>query len=94
MTFTVKAIMGGCSFIPDYLSDSREYAHRIPWLESQLNALKEVGFMDWEWVDGRPASLEQEEKKQIQCRFTSERIPIGTATSFDAPTKKRKSVDK
>jgi hypothetical protein len=94
VTFTVKAIMGGCSFIPDYLSDSREYAHRIPWLENQLNALKEVGFMAWEWVDGRPASLEQEATKQIRCRFTNERIPIGTATTFDEPTKKRKSVGK
>lgn len=94
VTFTVKAIMGGCSFIPDYLSDSREYAHRIPWLENQLNALKEVGFMDWEWVDGRPASLEQEATKQIRCRFTNERIPIGTATTFDGQTKKRKSLGK
>jgi len=94
VTFTVKAIMGGCSFIPDYLSDSREYAHRIPWLENQLNALKEVGFMDWEWVDGRPASLEQEATKQIRCRFTSERIPIGSATTFDALPKKRKSLGK
>lgn len=94
VTFTVKAIMGGCSFIPDYLSDSREYAHRRPWLENQLNALKEVGFMDWEWVDGRPASLEQEATKQIRCRFTNERIPIGTATTFDEQTKKRKSLGK
>ena len=94
VTFSVKAIMGGCSFIPEYLSDSREYAHRVPWLTNQLDTLKEIGLMDWEWVDGRPASLEQEATKQIRCRFTNERAPRGTATRFFPPRKKPKQLEK
>lgn len=82
VTFTAKAIMGCCSFIPPYLSDPREYAHRMPWLEEQLNALRDVGFITWKWVDGRPALLADEAVKKIVCTFVHERTPLGPATAY------------
>lgn len=97
VVFTVKAIMECCSFVPEYLLDSREYAHRMPWIESKLKKLKEIGFMDWEWVDGRPSSIEQEAVKKIRCRFAKEREPMGPATKAitnDRPTKKAIKANK
>ena len=83
--FTAKAIMGCCPFIPKHLMNSREYSKRMPWLEAQLNALQDVNFIKWKWIDGRPASLKQEAVTHIQCVFVHERTPIGPATRFEPP---------
>lgn len=80
VTFTVKAMMESCKFIPQIYTDTRNYSRRVLWLKRQLKELENVGFATFKLIDGTPANIEEEAKKRIKCVFKSERQALGPAT--------------
>lgn len=90
VTCTVDALLHDIPWMPEYLTEQRNYSKRIEWLEARLNHLAAIGFLAKPptWT-GRPHSIQDEKACKLQCTFgiphkmpkaiTSEKSPQKTA---------------
>lgn len=87
VTVSAQTLFKVCTELPETYTTPREYSKRISWLETNLNHLKSINFLSkWEWANGRPTNIENEQTQMLHCTFASERFDPGE--NYDQAHKK------